>query len=120
MKKTIISAALSFLLVGCQTTPPSPMPVSEVQMDKASAFHYRCLSYEIKPLENHLIEAQAQIQNRDSSSHTLRYRADWYSEAGNYLGASNWDLRLVQPSEIFFITVVAHDASAAKIRMYLK
>ena len=89
-------------------------------MDKATAPHFRCLSYEIKTLENHLIEAQAQIQNRDSNPHPLRYRADWYSEAGNYLWASNWDMRVAQPGEIFFITVLAHDASAAKMRMYLK
>jgi uncharacterized protein YcfL len=122
MKSEVLYGALTLCLLaaGCQTAVVSPIPTSGVQMDEASASHFKCLSYETRTLENRLLQAQAQIQNLGAYPRSMRYHAEWYSEEGNRLGESHWELRIAQPNETFFITVVAHDATAARIRLYLK
>ena len=108
------------MVFGCQTTMVSSRPVSGVKIDKGTAINIQCLTYEAKMLENRLLQGQAQVKNCSLSLRQVRYKAEWYSAAGALLGGSHWESRFIQPGETVFIAVIAHDAMAESIQMYLK
>src|SRR5690349_9714720 len=108
-------------LAGCKTEPvPIVQPVSsELQIDYASSIWFKKVSYNVVPAENGFVQARAEIKNVDSSAHAYRYRSEWYSEAGELVGESNWQMRVARPEETFLISVIALHPSATKIKLYV-
>jgi uncharacterized protein YcfL len=121
MRKAFVFITVSLLLAGCQTPPPVARPAtSEVLIASAISIWCKSLSYVVQPTKNGFVQAQAQVQNVDSSAHLISYRSEWYSEAGEMVGESNWESRAGPPGETVLITVIAYDPSATKIKLYLK
>ena len=122
LEKAFVVLTACLLLAGCKTeTARVTQPVSsEVVIDYASAIWFKTISYKIVAAGNGLIQAQAEIKNVDSTAHPVRYRSEWYSEGGDQVGESNWEMRMARPDETVLISVMAYHPSARKVKLYVK
>ena len=112
----------SLLLTGCRTETARPVPpvTSELEIDYASSIWFKKISFNVLPAENGFVQARAEIQNQDSSAHPYHYRSEWFSEGGELVGESNWQMRVARPEETFVVSVMALHPSATKIKIYVK
>jgi len=122
MRKALVFLAAGLVLAGCKTsTVPIMTPVpSEVVIDSSSSIWFKKGLYKVGPGPRGFVQGEAQIQNVDNTAHPLRFRSEWYSETGEQLGETGWNMRVAGPGETLVITVTAYHPSATRIRLYVK
>jgi uncharacterized protein YcfL len=122
MRRVLVVLVAGLTLAGCKSsTGPIVTPVpSVVVIDSSSSIWLKETSYKVEPGPKGFVQGKAQIQNVDNRAHPLRYRSEWYSETGEQLGESNWEMRVAGPGETLVVTVIAYHPSATRIRLYVK
>ena len=89
-------------------------------MENGSSIWFKQMSYKVEQGAKGFFQGKAQIQNVDNTAHPVRFRSEWYSETGEQLGETGWNLRVAGPGETLVITVTAYHPSATRIRLYVK
>ena len=122
MRKALVFLSAGLVLAGCKTsTAPIVTTVpSEVVMESGSSIWFKQVSYKVEPGPKGFVQGEAKIQNVDNTAHPLRFRSEWYSETGEQLGETGWNMRVAGPGETLAITVTAYHPSATRIRLYVK
>ena len=122
MRKALVFLAAGLVLGGCKTStaPIVTLVPSEVVIESNSSIWFKQMSYKVEQGAKGFFQGQAQIQNVDNTAHPLRFRSEWYSETGEQLGETGWNMRVAGPSETLVITVTAYHPSATRIRLYVK